>query len=220
MFKGILLDIDNTLYNYDFAHNTALNFVNDFIIKKYLITDFMSFFEKARFNINENLKNTAASHNRLLYFQLAFEYMGKFNFLEVKNVYSLYWNVFLNNMIINEGVQEFLQYYKSKKICLITDLTAYIQYRKVEKLKLDEYIDYIVTSEEIGVEKPDKKIFTRALQKLNLSPADVCMIGDSYEKDIVGSLSIGIKPYWLTNQTLVNLRKLKSDQASYMATMI
>ena len=204
MFKGILLDIDNTLYNYDFAHNTALNFVNDFIMKKYLIADFMSFYEKARFQINKNLKNTAASHNRLLYFQLAFEHMGKFNLLEVKNAYTLYWNVFLNNMIINEGVQEFLQYYKDKKICLITDLTAYIQYRKVEKLKIDEYIDYIVTSEEIGVEKPDKKIFTRALQKINLSSGDVCMIGDSYEKDIVGSLNIGIKPYWLTDKTICN----------------
>lgn len=38
-------------------------------------------------------------------------------------------------------------------------MTAYMQYRKLEKLNLLPLIQFMVTSEEAGAEKPDMKFF-------------------------------------------------------------
>ena len=80
-------------------------------------------------------------------------------------IYNIYWDTFLENMIPFDEVYEFLEKYKNK-ICLVTDLTAHIQYRKIEKLRLNKYISRVVTSEEVGKEKPHPYMFILALEKL------------------------------------------------------
>lgn len=42
---------------------------------------------------------------------------------------------------------------------ICTNMTAEIQYQKIEKLGITRWIDGVVTSEEAGVEKPDYRIF-------------------------------------------------------------
>jgi putative hydrolase of the HAD superfamily len=86
------------------------------------------------------------------------------------------------------------------KICLVTDLTAHIQYRKIHKLKLNQYCQSIVTSEEAGKEKPNPLMFKLALQKLNLKSSEVCMIGDNFKKDIFGANSLNIHTIWLNHE--------------------
>ena len=49
-----------------------------------------------------------------------------------------------------------------------------------------------MTSEEAGKEKPDKKMFTLAMEKLNLFPEQIIMIGDSFQKDVKGAEAVGI----------------------------
>ena len=52
---------------------------------------------------------------------------------------------------------------------------------------LDQYFDFIVTSEEAGKDKPDNGPFDIALQKINPKGGCIWMIGDHPEKDIMGS---------------------------------
>ena len=78
-------------------------------------------------------------------------------------------------------------------------MTAQIQYRKIKKLNLDKYINYIVTSEEAGKEKPHQYIFMLCLDKMHLNKNDVCMVGDSFNKDIKGALSLGMNAYWINS---------------------
>jgi len=187
-YKGILLDLDDTLYDYDYAHTKALNAA---ITEKDQET-----FAEARKQTGEKLKNTAASHNRLLYFQKMLELQSKPPF-EALEIYEKYWRIFLENMHFYEKVDEFLESTKDIPICLVTDLTAHIQYRKIKHLNLENYIDALVTSEEAGIEKPATTMFEIALNKLNLQAGDVCMVGDNLKKDIVGASQLGITSYWL-----------------------
>lgn len=201
MIKGILIDIDNTLYDYNHTHTIAM----DSVYNKYLqdFSDLESFkkaFIAARSIVHSQLINTASSHNRLLYFQKTLELLNIKNTLFAKTLYDTYWNTFLDNINLFEGVEEFFIENSDKKICLVTDLTAYIQYRKIEKMGISQYVDFIVTSEEVGVEKPNSKMFETALQKMQMQSDEVCMIGDSYEKDIVGAKNLNIKAYWLTDK--------------------
>jgi len=119
-------------------------------------------------------------------------------------IYNIYWDSYLRNIKIFEGVYDLFKEYKNK-ICLVTDLTAHIQYRKINRLKIHKYCNSIVTSEETGKDKPNAIIFNLALQKLNLGIKEVCMIGDNFNKDIIGASSLGIDTIWF------NHRKIKRN---------
>ena len=201
-FKGILLDIDNTVYDYDAAHNYGFNQAivyceNTFHFNK---AEILGAFKSAREKVHLELKETASSHNRLLYFQKMLEILQVSPLEYSMKIYNVYWDNFLNKMTPFDGIYELLEKYKNK-ICLITDLTAHIQFRKVKQLNLDSYCRAIVTSEEAGKEKPHPYVFMMALLKLGLKSDQVCMIGDSLKKDILGASNLGIKSIWLSSDS-------------------
>ena len=70
---------------------------------------------------------------------------------------------------------------------IVTDLTAQIQFRKMVYFGLDHYFDYIVTSEEAGCDKPDPAPFILDLEKMQLQPNEIRMIGDNPFNDIQGA---------------------------------
>jgi putative hydrolase of the HAD superfamily len=197
-FKGILLDLDGTLYDYTAAHVPALTGavrhialkagVREDAVREAILT--------ARGTVHERLKGTAASHNRLLYFQGACERLGVSSFPLALDCYHLYWDTFLDNVKLFDGVLTFLGTFSTTPIILVTDLTADIQHKKIVALGLDPWIKFLVTSEEVGCEKPDPRIFQYALGKLGIKPYEACMIGDDRDKDIAGAQAAGITPLW------------------------
>ncbi len=216
-YKGILLDIDNTLYNYDITHKIAENQVLEFCINELnLEKDIVeNAYEIGRKKVHIELSETAASHNRLLYFQKMCEILNINSLDYAFRIYNIYWDTFLENMTPFDGIYDFLEKYKNK-ICLVTDLTAHIQYRKIEKLKLNQFIDKIVTSEEAGREKPHPYMFMLALEKLNLGKHEVCMIGDSFKKDILGASNLGIDSIWFNHE---NKQEKYNNQSIKEVTM-
>ena len=199
-FKGVLLDIDNTIYHYESCHNLALNSLLKELSKVInLPLDPIKYeFLNARKKVNKMLYGTASSHSRFLYIQLTLEkILENSDFYNTIKLEKLYWDIFLEKMELNADAKKFILKCNEKNIpiCCITDLTAEIQFRKVLKLNLENNIKYIVTSEEMGIEKPNKKMFQSALEKLRLSPDQVIMIGDSIDKDISGAEEMGITSY-------------------------
>ena len=199
-FKALLLDIDDTVYDYKTAHKYGMNMVYQYCEAnlKSDRTITMNAFNMARKKVHIELGQTAASHNRLLYFQKMLEILDISSLQYGMKLYNTYWDNFLDKMVVFEGIYSVLEKYKSK-ICLVTDLTAHIQYRKIKKLQLEQYCDFVVTSEEAGKEKPHPYIFMMALQKMQLKPSDVCMIGDNYKKDIVGASNLDIMSIWINH---------------------
>ena len=102
-------------------------------------------------------------------------------------------------MTLRKDISDFLIESKNNglSICAITDMQTNFQILKLQKLGMDQVIDVLVTSEEVGVEKPHPKIFNVALHKLNLKANEVIMIGDSPDKEIEGAGNIGIRAYLL-----------------------
>ncbi|MDC0253349.1 HAD family hydrolase [Bacteriovoracales bacterium] len=197
-FKGLIFDLDNTFYSYKDRHKESLEEVFKYCKKEFGLeeTHLLECFQKARKEIHKNLKFTASSHNRLLYFQRMLEILKLNSMKYGLTLYNIYWNTFLENLAPFLNVKSCLNNFKDRKICILTDLTSHIQYRKILKLGLERYVDYVVTSEETGVDKPDKKMFMTALKKMELLPNEVCMVGDNFEKDIMGGNECGIFGFW------------------------
>lgn len=70
------------------------------------------------------------------------------------------------------------------------------QEEKLRACGLAPHVDVLVVSEEAGVAKPDPAIFQIAVERLGRRPADVVMVGDSWEADVMGARAAGITPVW------------------------
>lgn len=82
------------------------------------------------------------------------------------------------------------------KIGIIANQIPGVQQR-LKKFGISKYFDVIVTSADVGVSKPDQRIFEIALNRAKCHPSQAIMIGDSIEYDIVPSKKIGIKTIWI-----------------------
>lgn len=200
MIKAIILDIDNTLYDYESCNKAGMEAVYAAVnkIKNISKEEFLQGYSKAKNIIKQRTDNTAASHNRMLYVQKLCEILEISPLKYALNLYDEFWNAYLDEMKLFDGVYEFFQIMREKNVKLgfCTDLTAHIQFRKLLQLGLEESDAYIVTSEECGIEKPDKAMFEILLEKMKVLPTETVVIGDSWEKDICGANSLGIKGIW------------------------
>ena len=195
--KAVIFDTDNTLYPYLPAHKEATRAVEEKVEKQLGINKaiFRSAFKEARQEIKNRLGNVASSHSRLLYMQRTIEKLELgTRILTTLDLEQTYWRTFLSNCKLFPGVLDFIQLLKSKGVITanITDLTAQIQFRKLVYFGLDEFFDYVVTSEEAGADKPDKRPFEVALDKLNIDSRDIWMIGDDPLTDLVGAGEMGM----------------------------
>ena len=69
--------------------------------------------------------------------------------------------------------------------------------KRLEKWGLLQYIDVVAASAEIGVAKPDRAIFDKALEMVGCAAQDAVMIGDRLDNDISPAKKLGMKAIWI-----------------------
>jgi len=62
------------------------------------------------------------------------------------------------------------------------------------QLGLEPYLDFVVTSEEAGGDKPQPPIFLAALERAGVNASEAVHVGDQYKIDVVGARGVGISP--------------------------
>jgi len=65
-----------------------------------------------------------------------------------------------------------------------------------DDLGIGKYFDDRVFSDEIGIRKPEARIFETALAHLGLRPEEVVHVGDDLEADVAGSKALGLRAVW------------------------
>lgn len=83
------------------------------------------------------------------------------------------------------------------KIGIVTNNRTAEQREKLRHLGMGHLVDALITSEDVGVLKPDPVIYQQALQRLGAAPAATVMVGDNWQADVEGALAVGIRPVWL-----------------------
>jgi putative hydrolase of the HAD superfamily len=189
---ALLVDLDNTLYAYDPCHAAALARTRDKAAQLLAVAppDFDGLYARARVEVKARLGATAAAHSRLLYFQRLIELAGlKTQALIALDLEQTYWRAFLNAARLFDGVTEFLDDLRliGAPVAVVTDLAAQIQFRKLVHFGIDHAIDYVVTSEEAGADKPARAPFALARDKIGAVAGPVWFIGDDPDADIGGA---------------------------------
>jgi putative hydrolase of the HAD superfamily len=86
-------------------------------------------------------------------------------------------------------------------VAIVTNGPPDIQRLKIEQTGLGAAFSVIVISGELGIGKPDPRIFHHALNALGVpdAGADAVMVGDSWERDIEGALGAGLSAIWISH---------------------
>lgn len=83
--------------------------------------------------------------------------------------------------------------------------------RLIDKARLRPWFDPIVISANVGVRKPNPRIFKMALDAWQLKPDEVVMVGDMLGADILGAHNAGLRGVWATMQAERGANDAHSD---------
>lgn len=81
-------------------------------------------------------------------------------------------------------------------IGILSNGFAGVQQAKLRSGDLARFVDCIVLSDEIDVNKPDKRLYDYALRKAGISSGENILVGDNLATDIAGALNAGWRAVW------------------------
>jgi len=92
------------------------------------------------------------------------------------------------------GTERVLKYLQQKySLHIISNGFKESTLMKMSVCNLNPYFCNVFISEDVGANKPDKRIFQHALNTANANKEESIMIGDSLEADVRGALDFGMK---------------------------
>lgn len=207
MIKAVLIDIDDTIFDFEKCSKNAFKKTLKKLDLSYKEKDF-SYFNKV---------------NDILWTK---QKLGNINieevFIERSNMMSKYFGLDIEKEIFNNLFVEFL-YDEIEMIDEVEGLLSYLsdkyqifaasngvydmQVNRIKKSNLDKYFKDIFVSDKIGFEKPDKRFFQKIMNFTKFSNNDLIMIGDSIKSDIIGAKNSNIKSIYFNKENKKNSDK-------------
>ncbi|MTK64034.1 MAG: TIGR02253 family HAD-type hydrolase [Methanobacterium sp.] len=195
MIKAVFLDIDDTIYNTsEFAKLARKASLNAMIDAGLPLSN-----EDAYKLLREIIKEKGSNYNK------HFNVLTKRVFGEEKPLLIAvgmitYHNVKFALLRLFPNTMPTLIDLRSKgyKLGVISNGLTIKQYEKLVRLGLHHFFDFVITSEEAGVEKPDIKIYELAMERMGCDPENSVMIGNNFQDDILGAIDAGMSAIYLT----------------------
>lgn len=199
MIKYIFFDLDETLIDIKKAQNTAIESLFDmfkfnkktdldsFIKKWDELTDFhYKFYTSKQISYEEQRRRRIIDLFKTYNIELSSDPMV---------VYNIYLKEFENAWSVYDDVVETLKELKAKDyiLGLISNGDYDQQVQKMKKVGIFEMFDYVNTSSQFEVSKPDTRVYETIFKMHGINYENVCYVGNSYKKDILPCRQLGIK---------------------------
>ena len=205
--RGIVFDIDDTLYcRQDMLVQAAETVLG---VKVPDWAQFITiFYEKSDINMDQLESGEISTHDingwrynetfRILGLPYSPEDGGKAadEYLELQS-----------HMSLSDDMKKALDNFASDpdtKLAILTAGESKHQWNKVVMLGLDKWFDRdnVIVTGDVGISKPDVRLCRLIENKLGLTPDELWMIGDNYDKDITGALDSGWHSVWINRRYL------------------
>lgn len=197
-YKAIIFDADGTLFDFDKAEKHALErAINDYEFE-YDEKKHLAKYKKHNDSVWDDFENEKISSEDLKVerFRRFFEEMG----MSIDPIpFSLkYMDYLKEGSFLLNGAKDIVErLHKDFKLIMLTNGLSSVQNVRIRNSSISDYFESIVISEEVGVAKPNAKIFTYTLKKLNnINKDEVVIVGDSLKSDIKGGNNFGIDTIW------------------------
>jgi putative hydrolase of the HAD superfamily len=206
MLKALIFDLDDTLLDRRKSLEKFLKKIYD-KLKPGNVINYPDFYK-----ISVEIDNFGQI-SRSGFFKRLFNEIG-INNLSVSE-YEKYWNNnFPDYSVPMENLYKMLKHLRKRKykIGIITNGDNKVQRNKIRKLKIKKYLDAVLISSELGVSKPNKNIFLKALYKLKIENHEALYIGDNPFTDIMGAYNSEIKPVWFSNHRMWTIKNIREPE--------
>lgn len=215
-YKNIYFDLDRTLWDFETNSEKTLFdlLIKYFPDKKGEYKKFLSVY----YPINEKLwvmyrkgflKKDVL---RIKRFIDSFKQIGVSDEKIVKQISKEYISLSPYQTALFPHALEILDYLKQAgyKLYLLTNGFKEVQTVKITQSGIGEYIDKMITSDDAGYQKPNRKIFEYALKTVNAKKVESIMIGDDLNTDIAGANKFGMDSIYFNIE-----KKNKEHSATY-----
>jgi len=198
--KHIFFDLDRTLWDFESNSATALKFLFEQLKLENFIPSFQVFHENYR-KINAEYWEKYA-HQKVTKEALR---VGRFrdtlslwNIRDPKIIQQLadgYVAISPHQTHLFPGTIDTLTHLKNAgyPLHIITNGFKEVQLIKLQKSGLNDFFEDVLCSEEIGVNKPDPRVFYAALQRNKAKNNQSIMIGDDFKADVIGAEKAGMR---------------------------
>jgi len=204
MLKLIIIDLDDTIINYSYAHSIAFaKLINAISIYSKLSEDLLiETYKSIKKNLHTTYDNKYTRHDKLLQIKLLCNTLKISNIKIITEFHNLYESEYVNNISLQSNCTEFLNFCKNNKIkvSIMTNNLLNIQMKVCNKLELYNYIDNLFTSNEFIYEKPHHESLKYILEYYNVNKDEVIIIGDSIECDIAFGKNNDIQTIYYDNK--------------------
>ena len=218
MSKVIFFDIDDTLYNQ--IEPFQKSFDKNFSFPDIDIEDVFKTSRRLSDEVFEKSESGTISMDEMQIFrikkalQLYGFHISNSDALQFQKDYSK----FQNNIELSWRLKALFDTLSNNGIILgiITNGPSKHQWTKISNLKLNSWIpkERVIISADVGVAKPNKKIFDLAQSKVSGGEHEYYYVGDSFLNDIVGAKNAGWKSIWY------NHRKRVADNESVTSDFV
>ena len=199
----VLFDLDDTLFDHQHSRRCGLLVLQHAYppLAQIPIEDLVAEHERQLTASYDGVLDGTVSllANRLERFRRMFVNCGvTMNAVEVELAMQRYRRAYEEHRRAVPGVISLLTYLKSRlRIGVVTNGLVVAQQEKIVACKLEGFIDFLLTSEEAKVKKPDPRLFLLALEKAKTQREDAVVVGDSWTLDVLGAHRAGIRSIWL-----------------------
>jgi putative hydrolase of the HAD superfamily len=115
----------------------------------------------------------------------------------LEHIVALDHSAYSNSITVEPVVLETLDRLRSegKRLGLVSNLTLrpHLVREDLDRMSLGSRLDATVFSSELGVRKPDPRIFREALDRLGTAPDETAFVGDRLYDDIGGAQAVGMR---------------------------
>ncbi len=194
MIKNVLLDLDDTIFDFHKAERIALSktLAEMGVEPTEAVTSRYSEINASLWRKLE-LGEMAREQILVLRFKMLFDEIGvSCDALAARMSYEK--NLSVGHYFI-DGAQELLEALFGKyKLYLASNGTAAVQIPRIESSPIEKYFDGIFISEIVGFNKPDERFFERIFGGIEgFSKDETVIVGDSISSDVTGGKNAGIK---------------------------
>lgn len=211
MYEIVLIDADNTLFDYNKSEKYALTeTLREFCYKGNI------FEAHERFKDINNKLWLEFEQGKVAKAELRTERFRRlFNEFKIDGSIDIFSEQYLKKLgegsFLIEDAEWMCKYLSEKySIIIVTNGIKEVQLSRLKKSSIKKYIAGIVVSDDIGVNKPDAYIFEYALSLIkHKDKKSVIMIGDSLTSDIQGGINFGIDTCWLNFDKIENYTDIR-----------
>lgn len=135
----------------------------------------------------------------------------------------LYLDMLADERNLVDGAIEILQSLRAAEVStgILSNGFADVQHRKIKRAGLNKLIDLTVLSDDIGIQKPDRRLYIHAMERSgDCNPLHHLMIGDNPDTDICGAINAGWSAILLQPQHQDKKRKEVPEGATSADTLM